>query len=120
MSTRSIGVRLGSLVIFGAVSVLLSGAGPGQPASAEAADRPPAGRQCGGFLGLQCNPDEWCEYDNPGSCGNADQGGACRPRPQVCTKDCPGVTGCDGEFYCNACMAHRAGYDVQGSAIARE
>ena len=126
MSTHSTGVKLGSLVFFGAVSALLSGACFGQPASAAAAatDGSPSGSpgngRCGGIAGLQCTPDEWCEYDNPGSCGSGDQMGTCRSRPEVCTKDCPGVTGCDGQFYCNACMAHRAGFDLQGSAMARD
>ena len=120
MSTRSIGVKLGSLMTFGAVSALLCGACYGQPASAAAAatGEPSGTGRCGGLVGLDCNPNEWCEYDNPGMCGSGDQMGTCRTRPQGCTKDCPGVTGCDGKFYCNACMAHQAGFDVQGLAMA--
>lgn len=30
-----------------------------------------------------------------------------------CTTDCPGVIGTDGEFYCNACNAHREGVGVE-------
>jgi hypothetical protein len=26
-----------------------------------------------------------------------------------CTQDCPGITGCDGKVYCNACEAARQG-----------
>jgi hypothetical protein len=44
-------------------------------------------------------------------CGYADQTGHCEPRPGGCTKDCPGVCGCDGKFYCNVCEAHAAGVD---------
>lgn len=29
-----------------------------------------------------------------------------------CTADCPGVKGCDGKFYCNACEAARHGIRV--------
>ncbi len=30
-----------------------------------------------------------------------------------CTQDCPGVTGCDGKFYCNECMALTQGIRVK-------
>lgn len=30
-----------------------------------------------------------------------------------CTADCPGVTGCDGQFYCNECIANKNGIRVQ-------
>ena len=31
----------------------------------------------------------------------------------ICTKDCPGVTGCDGKFYCNECEANSVGIEVE-------
>src|SRR5262249_13181293 len=38
--------------------------------------------------------------------------GICRTTIGIlCTADCPGVCGCDGKFYCNACVAHVAGTD---------
>jgi len=30
-----------------------------------------------------------------------------------CTADCPGVTGCDGNFYCNECIANSNGIRVE-------
>jgi hypothetical protein len=67
---------------------------------------------CGGKAGIPCGPTEFCRYDPSGSCGNADGTGTCQPRPQGCDADCPGVCGCDGKFYCNACNANAAGVDV--------
>lgn len=29
-----------------------------------------------------------------------------------CTADCPGVIGCDGKHYCNACEAARVGIEA--------
>ncbi len=75
-----------------------------------------AGPVCGGAMGTACAADEWCEYDIPGSCGAAETTGICKPRPQNCTEECPGVCGCDGQFYCNACLATSAGTDVGGSS----
>jgi len=30
-----------------------------------------------------------------------------------CLADCPGVTGCDGKFYCNECEANRNGIKIK-------
>ena len=73
------------------------------------------GAFCGGKAGIQCPPGQFCAFDPPGSCGNADGGGKCMPAPNGCTDDCPGACGCDGSFYCNACDANAAGFDVSGS-----
>ena len=71
--------------------------------------------QCGGKQGLQCAGDQWCDYDS--ACGFADQLGVCRPRPTACDADCPGVCGCDGNFYCNECVANGAGVDVADGGL---
>lgn len=31
----------------------------------------------------------------------------------ICTHDCPGVIGCDGNTYCNECEANRNGIAVE-------
>lgn len=45
----------------------------------------------------------------PNSC---DSQGSCQPAVDLCDDDCPGICGCDGEFYCNECTAQAAGVDV--------
>ena len=32
--------------------------------------------------------------------------------PGICTQDCPGVCGCDGETYCNECIANSQGIAI--------
>jgi hypothetical protein len=71
-------------------------------------------KMCGGFAGLTCDADEVCDYSDD-SCGSADASGVCEPRPDSCIQDCPGVCGCDGNFYCNLCTAHAAGVDTSAS-----
>lgn len=34
-------------------------------------------------------------------------------RSDVCPTDCPGVEGCDGKTYCNACEANKVGIAVK-------
>ena len=63
---------------------------------------------CGGPQDVPCSPDEYC--DLPGE--SCEGQGVCLPRPVGCDDDCPGVCGCDGQFYCNACGAFSAGVDV--------
>jgi len=74
------------------------------------------GTACGGFAGAGSKCDlsvAYCDYEgsNPCQVPALDGSGICRLRPESCPKDCPGVCGCDGKFYCNACEAHRAGVD---------
>jgi hypothetical protein len=70
------------------------------------------GSTCGGLRGAACSSDSFCHFDPAAYCGAADATGVCWPRPQVCPADCPGVCGCDGKFYCNACTAQSMGFDV--------
>ncbi|AUX44449.1 hypothetical protein SOCE26_059130 [Sorangium cellulosum] len=67
---------------------------------------------CGGRAGATCDAaTEYCDHPDD-LCGRADGEGRCSARPEVCPADCPGVCGCDGQFYCNTCAAHGAGVDV--------
>lgn len=66
---------------------------------------------CGGIIGTICASPEWCDYPDASACGVSDERGVCRARPASCGSDCPGVCGCDGKKYCNACLAHAAGRD---------
>jgi hypothetical protein len=69
------------------------------------------GMTCGGLAAGKCGMDSYCEFE-PRDCRSAiGLAGVCAPRPVTCTKDCPGVCGCDGKFYCNACIAHSEGID---------
>ena len=64
---------------------------------------------CGGCAtNADCLPRELCLHPS-GTCGGP---GVCEPRPEGCTADCPGVCGCDGTTYCNACNAAAAGVGV--------
>ncbi|KYF60369.1 hypothetical protein BE08_37780, partial [Sorangium cellulosum] len=58
--------------------------------------------------------EEYCDFPDD-SCGTFDTVGQCAVRPGGCPEDCPGVCGCDGNFYCNACSAQQAGVDVSTS-----
>lgn len=68
---------------------------------------------CGGFAGILCENDQWCDYPDDGNaCGVADRFGTCRPRPEVCTMEFIPVCGCNGKTYSNACNAAADGVDV--------
>jgi hypothetical protein len=69
-----------------------------------------AGVICGGIAGLECPEPMTMFCDYPPTAGT-DGTGICKARPTQCMKDCPGVCGRDGKFYCNACEANRAGTD---------
>jgi len=86
---------------------------------------PPVGCDDGGGLGgdgglprafclsnAECGPDERGGPED-GRCGGAGTG---RPRPATCEEGCPGVCGCDGVHYCNACVAEQAGQAVDAEA----
>lgn len=61
-------------------------------------------------LGTSCGAARYCDYAD--TCGEDESAGACTSRPTDCPEDCPGVCGCDGRAYCNACLAAQNGFDV--------
>jgi len=68
---------------------------------------PPTNLPCG--VGQPpCPPYEYCEI--PGDVCDAQ--GTCATKPTTCDDDCPGVCGCDGNDYCNECVAKANGTDV--------
>jgi hypothetical protein len=75
---------------------------------------------CGGFPGFQCNADQYCDYPAGTICGDADQFGTCRPRPQNCFKIYLPVCGCDGATHPNACEAAAKGTDVAYAGPCRK
>lgn len=82
-------------------------------AATRGCDQAPGG-SCGGFAGLTCRPDEFCDYEAADICGAADALGTCRPRPTGCFDIFMPVCGCDGMTYGNGCEAHAAGTDYAG------
>lgn len=76
-------------------------------------DAGPGTTECGGFAGLPCAADEWCDFPDGSFCGGDDSTGICRPRPDGCDLVYDPVCGCDGMTHGNACGANMAGTDVQ-------
>jgi hypothetical protein len=69
------------------------------------------GKECSAFLGLECDPTEWCDYA-ANTCGGLDQSGVCKPRPMGCDLLYAPVCGCDGMVHGNECEAQSNGHDI--------
>lgn len=87
------------------------GTGGTSPTTSSSTEQP---QSCGGFAGVACPNDMYCDYpDN--ACGAADGTGVCVLRP-VCvgdpSPDTPRYCGCDGETYVMECSAYSAGVDI--------
>jgi hypothetical protein len=85
--------------------------GDDTPAGPEVLPGPtPTRGDCSEPLGISCPAGMYCDYA-ASTCGAGDVLGMCRTIPDVCTEECSRTCGCDGLFYCNACVAHMAGVD---------
>lgn len=67
--------------------------------------------RCGGFGGIQCPDDMYCDFPQ-NSCGGDDSSGECKPRPTACPEVIDEVCGCDGQIHTNECFANASGVDI--------
>jgi len=69
--------------------------------------------ELGGSTTQSCDPTEFeCPAGTFCQTGDACGTGRCVEQPPDCNGACDGVCGCNGEYYCNACVAHHSGVDV--------
>lgn len=85
--------------------------GGGQAGGAGGMGGGSSGAACGGFAGLVCGADEYCDFPND-RCGDTDLTGICKPRPEACPDAYLPTCACDGTVYGNPCDAAAAGQDV--------
>lgn len=100
------------LAVLGALLGLGCSAGAGGNPGLEPAGE---GEMCGGFAGIPCAGELWCDPE-PGMCDGADYAGTCVVVSQICTRDYRPVCSCDGTTHGNDCerRAARAQLDHGG------
>ena len=65
-----------------------------------------------------CPVGTYCRFTDDDLCGIVGRPGRCQPLPQDCPQACQEVCGCDGQTYCNACIAASQGRtDVRFSGL---
>jgi hypothetical protein len=85
-----------------------------------------AGRTCGGIAALECDPKQFCNYEEAaggqGCDGTiSDAAGVCQPIPNgACTRDYRPVCSCDRRSYSNACVAHADGASIMHEGACTE
>jgi hypothetical protein len=73
-----------------------------------------AGDLCGGPTDIACGSGLYCELAGGEACGSI---GTCAAEPVRCTYVCPKTcVSCDGESFCNACLAAKAGKTVSSTS----
>lgn len=70
------------------------------------------GAVCGSRGSAPCPEGQFCDFPKGSECGATDRGGACKPKPEMCTQAYEPVCGCDGETYPSACAAAQKGVSV--------
>jgi hypothetical protein len=70
------------------------------------------GAPCGPGLG-DCDATSFCRFPADAPCGDGGVAGVCEARPVGCHRDCPGVCGCDGQRFCNSCVAEARGFSIR-------
>jgi hypothetical protein len=75
---------------------------------------------CGDGTG-PCPVDEYCAFDGVDACGANSALGHCVQRPTVCPFECvdPMLCACNGQRYCNECLARAAGFDVGPDGVCQ-
>lgn len=83
------------------------------------------GRTCGGIAALECDPGQFCNYEEAAGgqgCDGmiSDAAGVCQAAPNGCTREFNPVCGCDRKSYGNRCEANAAGMSVFHEGACRE